>query len=294
MTFSDFSSRWVKPLADWGPVRQAARSVAEFREHMREPLEMSGRVIFALFLRESRVRYGARTAGYVWALLVPAALLAGLLIIFTSLGRGSPAGEYMSVFFLTGIVPVRLWRNLLRRGASAISSNQALMNYPQVRPLHIVAARALLEIGTMAVVALVFAIVLSTFFGVPLTAWMDEPLKVFAALGGIALFCLGTIMVSAQLGRISTLWNDSTMLLGRLAFFVTGVFFTLQNVPEHIRKYVLLNPMAHMVEWLRDGVIPGFESTLYNPWYGVIWGLILVFVGLVMEWMIHISSFEDN
>lgn len=266
----------------------------DFRREFVPRLVKSWKVIEALILREAITRYGRRSAGFVWALLTPSLQLAGLMLLFSLLGRQAAAGEYLSVFFITGIIPVRFFRNAAVQGASAITGNRGMLSYPQIRPLHIVLARTLLELLILALVLIVFVVILRAFFGVPLTAWVDEPLKALSALGCLALFGWGAAVISSQIGRVFDYWGTIMSFVGRILFFTSGVFYTFASLPSGPRAVMVYNPIAHNIEWLRDGVIPGFDSSLYNPAYPLWCGLVLLAVGLAMEWLIAVSRHVDD
>lgn len=275
----------------WARVRAA---VAEFAAEVREPVSLMGRVIYALILRQATTLYGQRSAGYVWGLLMPTLQLAVMAALFALAGRESPAGDYMLVFLLTGILPLILWRNTMTRNASAIAQSRGLMNYPAVKPFEIVTARAILEVATMLMVALIFVVVLWTFYGIPVSEWIDDPLSLLGALGTLAFFSYGTGMFSAQLGRIFEPWRDFSSFVGRAAFFTSGIFFTLNSIPPALRKYVQLNPLAHCIEWIRAAGIPGYSSDLFDPVYPLTCGLILLVLGMTLDWLIRISGYSDQ
>lgn len=293
-----FGAPPLDPVNDQPPTgprfRQAERLARQTYNQLKPRLRQSARTIYALILREASTRYGRRTAGYAWAVLMPMAQLAVLMAIFSAMGRGAPAGGSLIVFFMTGLIPLFLWRNGLTRGANAIRANLNLMNYPQVRPFEILTARMLLEIVTTIAVALIIVAIMATFANLPLTSWVDEPLKLLQALGSLALFSYGTLVFSAQLGRLFEPWADLSTFIGRAAWFVSGVWFTFGSLPAGPRQYALYNPIAHQIEWIRDAAIPGFDSNLYDPAFPLWCGLGLLFTGLLIEWLISLSGFSDR
>lgn len=80
-------------------------------EGMRHTIRDTAVVIHALILREALTRYGRRSAGFLWAIVQPVTQLCALLLIFAFLRHRSPAaGESLTIFFMTGIMPVFLVR----------------------------------------------------------------------------------------------------------------------------------------------------------------------------------------
>ena len=266
---------WREALAPFG---RAARS--------------SGRTILALLLRESRSRYGQRSAGYVWALIAPMILLVVMIQVFSAIGRPTGAGESMVVFFLTAIIPIRLWRGSVTRGGNAIRSNRTLMRYPQVNAFEVVTARTLLESLTMFLVLVVFILIMFAFFGLPFSAWIDRPLPLLGAIGATVLLCYGSCFLSSQIGRIFEPWNELTGPIGRIMLLTSGLWFTMGSLPPEFLALVQYNPMAHIVEWIRDAVIEDFRSDLFNPFYPVALGAIFLALGLFIDWLHRISGHD--
>lgn len=219
-------------------------------------------------------------------------LLVVLISVFSALGRPAGAGDSITIFFLTAILPIQLWRGALTRGASAIRANRTLMRYPQVNAFEVITARTLLEILTLIVVLVLFILIMFAFFGLPLTAWIDRPLPLLAAIGSMALLSYGTCFLSSQIGRLFDPWNEITGPIGRIMLLTSGLWFTMGSLPTEFLRYVQYNPMAHSIEWIRDAVITDFNSTLYNPAYPIIVGLVLLSMGLFIDWLYRISGHD--
>lgn len=252
----------------------------------------SWRTIMALLLRESRSRFGQRSAGYVWALISPMLLLLTLMLVFSALGRPAGAGDSLAVFFLTAIIPIRLWRGSVTQGGNAIRANRGLMRYPQVNAFEVVTARTMLESLTMFIVLVVFILSMFAFFGLPFSAWIDRPLPLLGAIGTAVLLCYGSCFLSSQIGRIFDPWNELTGPIGRIMLLTSGLWFTMGSLPPEFLAVVQYNPMAHVVEWIRDSVIQDFRSDLFNPFYPIALGTIFLAVGLFIDWLHRISGYD--
>ncbi|MBA4001096.1 ABC transporter permease [Brevundimonas sp.] len=250
------------------------------------------RTIHALLLRESRTRYGARSAGYVWALISPMILLVVMIAIFSVLARPAGAGDSLVVFFITAIIPIFFTRNGITRGASAIRANRVLMQYPQVNAFEVITARTLLEGLTYFIVLVLFVLIMFAFFGLPFTSWIDEPLPLIQAVGTLLLLAYGACFLSSQIGRAFEPWTELTGPIGRILLLTSGLFFTLGSLPPQFLEIVQYNPLAHVVEWIRHAVIRDFHSELYNPWYPISVGVALLAAGLFIDWLYRISGYD--
>lgn len=221
-------------------------------------------------------------------------LLVVMILIFTALGRPSGAGESLVVFFLTAIIPIRLWRGSVVRGGNAIQSNRTLMHYPQVNAFEVVTARTLLESLTMFIVLVLFILIMFAFFGLPFSAWLDRPLPLLGAIGAMVLVCYGSCFLSSQIGRMFDPWNELTGPMGRIMLLTSGLWFTLGSLPPEFLAVVKYNPMAHIVEWIRSAVIQDFHSELFDPFYPIAFGAVCLALGMFIDWLYRISGYDRN
>lgn len=250
------------------------------------------RTIYALLLRESRTRYGRQSAGYVWALISPMIVLVAMIATFSVLARPPGAGDSLVVFFMTSILPILFLRDAIAQGGDAVRSNRVLMQYPQVNVFEVITARTILEALSNLIVMLLFVLIMFAFFSLPITAWVDQPLSMLLAGATLLLLCYGACFLSSQIGRAFEPWNQVTGPIGRILLLTSGLFFTLGSLPPEFLTVVQYNPLAHIVEWIRDASIRDFRSDLYNPWYPLFFGVALLFAGLFIDWLYRISGYD--
>jgi capsular polysaccharide transport system permease protein len=237
-------------------------------------------VLYALLLRETKTRFGTNRLGYLWAFLEPA-LWIGMFIGFYGLvGHIAPAGLSVTAFLVTGIVPFSLFRDTAQRCMSAIEANKGLLFYPQVRPLDLVVARAVLEAMTHLGVMALFMGGLALYEGLPRIESLLGTLaglSLAAALGAsMGLVCCGLSVYTATVERIF----PSVL---RLAFWGSAVFHPVESLPQAVRDVLLLNPVTHTIELVRDGWFPGYDARHTDAVYVLAWILVLSFFGLSLE-----------
>lgn len=241
---------------------------------------VQGRVLAAVLLREMHTRFGRARLGYLWALSEPLAHVLTLFAIFTLLGRSSPVGDDLLPFFTTGIVPWLVFSHTATRVMKSVDANQALLSYPQVTPLDLMAARGVLETATMAVV---FAVLLAALGLFGSAAWPHHFLDmaggfactaVFGTGIGMAMGCLLTVLPSAD--RVYS-------MVVRPLYFMSGIFFTTETLPQAARDWLLINPVLHMVEWVRSGFFGQYESSHLDRPYALACASGALFLGLAAE-----------
>lgn len=256
-------------------------------------LVVMGRVIFAVIMRESRTRYGSSRIGYAWAIIDPLILLAVFVGVFALLGRSSPVGAPITVFFITGIVPLFFWLGAVGQGTSAVSASLGLLTYPQVMPADIIIARILLEAATTVLVFFLFLLGLYLLVDVSPGWFFANPPQLLLATLSLVYFTFGTMFLSSSLARILPVWPNIWRYMGRPLYLLSGIFFTLQQLPESIRYYLALNPVSHLVEWIRSAAIPTFESDVYSVTYPLAFGTISLIIGMVVDRLLLMTGDEE-
>lgn len=265
----------------------------EWFAELQQSLTVMARVIFAIMIRESRTRYGNSNIGYAWALVDPLVTLAVFVGIFSLLGRSSPVPAPVSVFFLTAIVPLFFWRGAVAQAASAVSASLGLLTYPQVMPADVVIGRLLLEAATTVVVFLLFLIGLNLLVGVSPTWFFGDPPQLLMVTLGLFYFTLGCCFFSSSLARILPIWTNIWGYMSRPIWLLSGIFFTLEQLPPALREYMAYNPVAHIIEWLRSAMIPTFESDVYSIVYPMAFATVALIIGLVIDRILLLTGDEE-
>jgi capsular polysaccharide transport system permease protein len=239
-------------------------------------------VVYALLLRETKTRFGTNQLGYLWAFLETGLWIGMFTAFYGLIGRITPPGMSIVAYLTTGIVPFSLFRDTAQRCMSAIEANKGLLFYPQVRPLDLVIARAILEAATHLGVMALFMAGLALFEGPPRIDSLLETLAGLALASGfgtsVGLLCCGLSDYSPTIERLF----PSVI---RLLFWLSAVFHPVESLPRTMRDILLLNPLTHAIELVRDGWFPGYDARHADPQYVLAWILLLAFFGLSLERM---------
>lgn len=237
-------------------------------------------VVHAVILRETRTRFGAHDLGYMWALLEPVLMILTFYLLFAIAGRGAPDDMDLLGFLATGILPYVLFISSVTRVADSVNGNKGLLFYPHVQPLDLVYARCLLE--------------LMTYFGVFIllmggNAIYRQELNIDSALlviyGLVLASLLGTTL-GLMLCSLALLSNVVERVRGpmlRPMFWVSGVFFAANQLPDVHRERLLYNPLLHCVEYVRGGWYPSYDPVHADGAYVMWFILIFAAVGLPLE-----------
>lgn len=243
-----------------------------------QALQTQARVIWALMLRETISRYGDYKIGFLWALIEPLLTVLVFVGIFSAIRSDSPGGMPLIPFMLTGIVSFAVFKDPWTQMQSAITHNKSILAFPQVTTFDILVSRALMEIA-LALFVLAFMLSMANLIGYESS--IERPLGVLAVLGLMACIGVGMGFLFASLEPIlPSIKQVSSLILGRPLFLGSGLFFTADSVPAHVREYLLYNPILHCMDLLRSEYFYEFETT-HGSWsYLIGWALGSLAVGL--------------
>lgn len=245
-----------------------------------QALKITSDVWRALFLREALVRmFGSRTA-WIWLLLEPLIHIFWLSVVFSVIRVRHVGGIHTILWIITGILIFLSFRRTLSQVQKGVSANRALFAYRQVQPADVVIARLLFEGLVMAVLSLlVYAI--AGFLGI--AQWPADLLLLLLVFGLALLLGFGLGMVFAAFG---VLLPDFERILGFITMplmMVSGVIFPLQKIPEPYLGWLMLNPVAHVVELGRAAFAPYYHVVPHlSLGYVAACVLVLNFFGLLL------------
>lgn len=245
-----------------------------------QALNVQGRVISALTLRETRARYGDSKLGFFWALFEPFAHIIVFIGIFSAMGRAIPLGDSMGIFILTGIIPWLLYSNIVGNVMIGLTNNKALLGYPQVMPLDIVISRVILDSVTLLVVLIIF---FGVFHYLGYQIRVDSFLQMLEAYLLLILFATGVGLINAAIIPFYPSYKSIFRSFSRPLYFISGVFFTADFLSPEIYNIIDFNPLLHLIEWFRSGFYPSFQSNLYDPQYAIAVCVSTFAIGLVVE-----------
>jgi capsular polysaccharide transport system permease protein len=171
-----------------------------------------------------------------------------------------------------GILFIQSFLQTMGGSAKAISKNKALFAFRQVQPISAVFAGALFEV-IVKIFVIIGIIIIMYFMGMDLH--ISNPLLLLAcfillwifsvSLG--LLFGIAELFVS-EIGKVRE-------LLSRPMFFISGVFFSLQDIPREYWHLLDWNPVLHAIELTRYAVYSSYGSEGVSLEY--LSGTVLVF-----------------
>jgi lipopolysaccharide transport system permease protein len=212
-------------------------------------------LIKALAKREVIGRYRGSMLGLLWSFFNPLLMLAVYTFVFSVIfqsrwggngGSGSKI-EFAMVLF-TGLIVFNLFSECIGRAPSLILSNP---NYVKkvVFPLEILPFVSLLASAYHALISLaVWLIAYVIFFGAPPATVIYLPLIIFP----FTLFIMGWSWLLASLGVFLRDVGQFVGVVIPVLMFLSPIFYATESLPPAYRNLLYLNPIAVVVEMVRD------------------------------------------
>lgn len=245
----------------------------------RSPLHIMKDVLFALVLREFLTRFGSRRMGAFWVLFEPMVHIGIMMFIFTVIRARQIPGMDFPVFLLTGMIPFFLMRNIAMKLMDAVTANQALFAYPNIKIFDTFIARTLVECMISATVYAILIFVLGFWVGYDVS--ITYPLSWLGDLLMGILFSFGLGIVLCVVVQAAPNAKSLIRIIFMPLYLISGVIFPLWIIPEKYLPWVLWNPYAHIVSNIRESVFPYYPDIPgVSQAYPLICTIIFLFIGL--------------
>jgi ABC-type polysaccharide/polyol phosphate export permease len=209
-------------------------------------------LIWALALKELKIRYKRSVLGFMWALLNPALLMIVMTLVFSTVMRF--AIPHYAVFLLSVLLPWTFVSQSLSYGTEAIVSNGELIKKVRVAKLVFPMAALISNIINLLLslipLALLIPIVHHPFYW---KTWLYLPVPVLAltifTLGGIFFFAAANVFyrdVAHILQVVLSAW-----------FYFTPIIYPLDMIPARYQWIFKLNPLIYVINGFRLSVYYG-------------------------------------
>lgn len=249
------------------------------RSELLRGLAVQRKVVSALFMREVLTRFGRHNIGFLWIFVEPMLFTVGVTTLWYFAGANHGSALPIVAFALTGYSSVLLWRNMPGRCVAAIEPNLPLLYHQQVQLIDVYTARILLE---AAGATMSFAILSVVYISLEWMLPPEDVLKVIFAwvllawFGGALALLIGTLAFFSE--TVEKLWHPMSYII----FPLSGSAFLVDALPPAGQNVVLILPMVHGIELLREGFFGSKVHSIYDINYMVTVTVIMTLVGLLL------------
>ena len=236
-------------------------------------------VFKALCLREIKTRFGRYRMGIAWAILEPVFQILFFMGMFYFRGMSMVGGLELPVFLATGIAPYLYFKKVIDQSMGAVAANKNLLIYRQVRVFDTFFTRFILEAGIS------FIVLVALLFGAWWFGYQVELIDSLHFIGAFVLLSLLAFGLGLVFGVLNSLYPEAgkfiPMLL-RPLMFISGTFFSINELPRAMQEVLLWNPLIHVFELMRSCFSYYYDTSLVSMEYLALCALTAMTLGMLM------------
>ena len=240
-------------------------------------------LIWALALKELKVRYKRSVLGFLWALLNPALMMAVLTLVFSTILRfGIP---HYAIFLLSVLLPWTFFSQSLSYAVESIVSNGELIKkvlVPKlVFPVAAVVSNIINLLLSLIPMALLVIVMRHPFY----KTWLYLPVPILALI----IFTTG---MSFFFATANVYYRDVAHILQVILsawFYFTPIIYAIDFVPANLRWIFRLNPIIFVINGFRLAIYYG----MLPKWPSIAASFVCAFITLIIGFAIF-HKYQDD
>ena len=211
-------------------------------------------LLVAWTMRVIRARYQQSLLGGLWAIVQPVATVAIFTTVFSIILKVETGNIPYVIFAYSALVPWMLFSSSIIDMSESIVTNMNLIGKIYF-PRDILVIAALLARLMDFLIAYTLLILLMTYFKIPIfqITWLFLPVLLLVQLS----LALGLGLILAALNAFYRDIKHLVTLVLQLWLYATPIIYPVDRVPEAVRPFYFLNPMAGVIEGYRAVMIHG-------------------------------------
>lgn len=247
---------------------------------MRSQLSITLAVWRAIFLREALDRLFGERGAWFWLLIEPVTHISVIALVWRALSTRAIGGIDIAVWTMVGMLAFFLFRRTATQVMFSADCNKPLFVYRQVKPFDAAIVRGGLEAFLMTLVSIII-LVIAYLLGHDVIP--NDPLLVMASVAGLWLFGIGYGLVTSVLMELVPELEHIFKILMMPLYLMSGTIIPLTSIPMPYRDYLMINPIAHGLEVVREGFVPNYHAVPGSSLaYLYAFSVVTVFLGLLL------------
>jgi capsular polysaccharide transport system permease protein len=221
---------------------EAARQIRVGLQRMRS-------VLLALIFKEYKGHSSRGILTILLSLVQPLVRTIFFSIAWYATGRTTFHGVPAVLYIASGVFFYMIIHVVIQKLPAAIGSNQALLGFPQVKPLDPILSRFIVEIMLLLVSFGVFTWSLYWFLGI--AEYVHYPLELIAVFFLTLTMGLGIGLLVGVYGHLYPGFRTSLSFLTLPLFFTSGAIHPVAGLSREVREALSWNPLFHIIEFVR-------------------------------------------
>ncbi|NLT65380.1 MAG: ABC transporter permease [Acidobacteria bacterium] len=240
-------------------------------------------LIWALALKDLRVRYKRSALGFFWALLHPLLMMVILTIVFSTVMRFNI--DNYAVFLVVALLPWTFFSQSLSYSAESIVSNGELLKKLYIAK-SVFPVSAVLANFINFVLSLIPLLLLLVVMRFPLHwTWIYLPVPTIGLIAftlGFCFFCSAANVFFRDVAHIIQIVLSAW-------FYFSPIIYSLDFIPERFYIFFRLNPLVYILNGFRMAIYHGGLPTIQSAAMSLGCGFICFAIGYAI-----FRKYEDS
>jgi len=215
-------------------------------------------LIWALALKELRIRYKRSALGFIWALLNPLLMMVILTVVFSTITR--LAVDYYPIFLISALLPWTFFSQALSYSVESIVMNAELLKKIRVAksvfPLAALIANVINFLLSLVPLLLILAFLRFPFHW----TWVYLPVPLL----GLFLFTSGCAFFFAAANVFFRDVSHIVQIILSAWFYLSPVLYSIDFLPQQYQFLLRFNPMLYILNGFRMAIYYGRLPTPQN------------------------------
>lgn len=243
-------------------------------------------LILELVVRDLRLRYRGTYIGFLWTLLNPIIYMAIYTFVFGFMLRVGT--ERYPAYLLSGIVPWTWFLGSISQGVTAVQDGRMYVG-KTVFPVAVLVVVPVLSNMVNFGLSIPLLLIVGAIFKVHL-GWSLLLLPVIVGIQFVLTY--GVLLL---LATYNVFFRDLQQLVGlflTFLFFINPIFYTLAQIPEKFKPYLLADPITPLFVAYQNMFFYGTWPPALPLAYTAIFGVVVYFLGK-SAFKRHLDSFGE-
>lgn len=232
-----------------------------------------GFLIRQLVVRDFKIKYKRSVLGYFWSFLNPLLTMLVQYFVFSNLFKSNI--KNYPVYLLSGTILFSFFQEAVGQGLISILANASLITKVYM-PKYIYPITKVLSSSVNLVISIIPLLIVTIITGERITiAILLLPFALFCLL----LFCVGLSMLLASamvfFRDTQYLWGIATLIW----MYGTPMFYPETIIPEQYRVILKINPLYHIIKFVRTILMDGVSPEPRRYFYCLISAVVACIIG---------------
>jgi len=235
-------------------------------------------VFYSLVLRDIKVRYKQSFFGAAWAIMQPFSMMLVFTIVFSYFLKVPSDNIPYPLFSYSALLPWTFFVSSINKAAPSLVANRDLITkiyFPrEILPIAAVAASFFdFCMASLVFIALLifFKVKIGIFFVLIFVPFFIQILLTF----GIAFFVSSINVYYRDIGYL-------VPLLIQIWMFASPIMYSISSVPQKVKPFYLLNPMAGIIDSYRKFTIFNRPPDYYSLGVAFLVSLFIFVIGYLI------------